>query len=289
LYKMNFIKRAFAVTVVTASVASAAGADQSTRVIQYHAFEQPTIYCAAGMLCEITLAPGERITNIWNAQAQLWGSDGSVGKAGATPVITLKPETAGLSANFIVTTDRGRDYHILLQSYNGQKETRPLYTRFAYDDEARIRDRQSARVLVLAPKPRPKPTLMPVSMQMDAACATMPVDEFYGIDRKPAEWYPQGTRARQQRSVCHTADATFIQMPVTTTAPTDLPTLVEDVADGPRVVNYTYDAPSRIFRVDGVGAEYALVSGSGKHERRLRIQRRIGSTVTARQGSGKRR
>jgi Conjugal transfer protein len=276
---MSFIKRAFAVTVIVASVASAARADQSTRVIQYHAFEQPTIYCAAGMLCEITLAPGEHITNIWNAQAQLWGSDGSVGKAGATPVITLKPETTGLSANFIVTTDHGRDYHIMLQSYNGQKESRALYTRFAYDDEARIRNRHSVRVLAVAP----------ISMQMDAACATMPTNELYAIDRKPAGWYPQGTRARMQRSVCHTADATFIQMPLTTTEPTDLPTLVEDVADGPRIVNYTYDAPSRIFRVDGVGAEYALVSGSGKHEKRLRIKRQIGGKAIARQGFKKRR
>lgn len=286
---MNFIKHAFAATVIAASVTATAVADQSTRIIQYHAFEQPTIYCAVGMMCEITLAPDERILNIWNSQAQLWGADGSVGKVGSTPVLALKPETAGLSANVIVTTDRGRDYHLMLQSYNGQKESRPLYTRFAYDDEARMRDRQTARVLAAAPKPQPKPTLMSVSVQMDAACATMPADEFYGIDRKPAEWYPQGTRARNQRAVCHTADATFIQMPVTTTAPTDIPTLVEDVADGPHIVNYTYDPPSRIFRIDGVGAEYALVSGSGKHARRLRIQRRIGRTTIARQGSGKRR
>ena len=145
---MNCTKRAFAVAILAGSLASSARADQSTRVIQYHPFEQPTIFCAAGMLCEITLAPGEHITNVWNAQAQLWGSAGSIGNSGATPVITLKPETVGLSANFIVTTDRGRDYHILLQSYNGQRESWPLYTRFAYDDEACLRDRQRARITV---------------------------------------------------------------------------------------------------------------------------------------------
>jgi type IV secretory pathway VirB9-like protein len=280
---MSCIKRVLAIAAITASVTSAARADQSTRVIQYHPFEQPMISCAAGMLCEITLAPGEHVTNVWNAQAQLWGSTGSVGISGATPVITLKPETSGLSANLIVTTDHGRDYHIMLQSYNGQKERRPLYTRFAYDDEARLRDRQRARLVTAAPTP------LPISIQMDAACAKMPADEVYGIDRKPSELYPQGTRVRNQRSVCHTVDATFIQMPVTATEPTDLPTIVEDVADGSRIVNYTYDAPSRIFRIDGVGAEYALVTGSGKHERRLRIQRHIGTKDARHHVPGKRR
>jgi hypothetical protein len=40
-------------------------------------------------------------------------------------------------------------------------------------------------------------------------------------------------------------------------------------------VNYTYDPASRIFRVDDVATEYALVQTNGRNESRMRVQRQI--------------
>ena len=278
---MSYIKRgALAATIAAAVTSSSAFADDSTRVIQYHAFSQPTIYCAQGLLCEITFGKGEKITNAWSA-APLWAP--SAGTSGTTPVFTVKPEAADLRTNMILTTDRGRDYHIMLVSYDPAKKKMllPLYTRFAYDDEAWGEAKERARKAAMAPKPKatsaPPPSM---SAQMDAACAKMPVDEQYGTDPQPADMRPEGTPDRKGRSVCHTLDATYIQMPLTATAPTDLPSLVEDASDGVRIVNYVYDAPSRIFRVDDVGTEYALLIGSGKGAKRLRIQRQISGNAS---------
>lgn len=275
-FAMKFIKRAAAVAAMAASFNSAARADDSTRVIQYHAFSQPTIYCAEGLLCEITLGKDEKITNAWSS-APLWSP--SAGSSGTTPVFTVKPEADNLRTNLILTTDRGRDYHLMLVSYDPKKQTQPLYTRFAYDDEtwARIKaERRRHPVAEATSAPVPS-----ISAQMDAACAKMPADEQYGTDEKPIALRPQGTPARAGRSVCHTLDATYVQMPLGGTEPNDLPVLVEDAADGVKIVNYTYDAPSRIFRVDDVATEYALVVGSGKSATHLRIQRQIRGTSTA--------
>ena len=73
---MTCTKRAVLAAVLAATIATSARADTLTRTIQYHANAQPTIYCAAALLCEIRLANGEKITRAWNPQAQIWSPDG---------------------------------------------------------------------------------------------------------------------------------------------------------------------------------------------------------------------
>jgi hypothetical protein len=274
---MNFTRTAVLAVVLVASIATSAGAESVTRTIEYHPDASPTIYCAAGLECEIRLASGERITRAENPQAQLWSPDAGV--TNGRVVLMLKPEAPGFRANYIVLTDK-REYRMWLVSYDGTKHMRPLYTQFAYDDEARLKARQRARELALAPRPPPPLT---VAQQMDAACAKMPADEQYGtdldpiVDKHPMNLRPIGLPSRGGRSVCHTLDSTFIQMPLGGPNPTDVPSLVEEAPDGVRVVNYTYEPTSRIFRVDDVATDYALVSGKV----RLRIQRQIGGNAAA--------
>jgi hypothetical protein len=74
---MTFTKTAALAALLAATLATSAHADTLTRTIQYHANSQPTIYCAAAMLCEIRFADGEKITRAWNPQAQIWSPDGA--------------------------------------------------------------------------------------------------------------------------------------------------------------------------------------------------------------------
>lgn len=277
---MTFTKSAALAVLLAAMIATSAHAETLTRTIQYNANSQPTIYCAAAMLCEIRFADGEKITRAWNPQAQIWSPDG--GEVNGRPIVTLKPEAAGFRANFVILTTR-REYHIMLVSYDATKQQmRPLYTQFAYDDESRLNARRHAREAALAPKAVVTPPPLTIAQQMDAACAKMPADEQYGTDVQPAELRPYGVPERHSRSVCHTLDATYIQMPLGGPNPTNVPSLVEDdPAGGTRVVNYTYEPQSRIFRVDDVATEYALVVTNGRRESRMRIQRQIGGSATA--------
>jgi len=274
---MNYIKRAILALAVFAFAHSVSNADQLTRVIQYHEGDQPTIYCPTGFVCEIRLAKGERITNPWMGQP-LWSA--SYGMAGDTPIFTVKPEWGHLVTNLVLGTDAGRDYHIMLVAYdydpnNPNSHLRaPLYTNYAYDDEEwlrikreRERRRHEHRVIRWQ---RPQPPT--VAQQMDAACAGMPANEEYGTDTTPSELRPEGLPRHGGRPVCHNQYATYIQMPIGGPNPTDVPALIETVNGTKRIVNYSYDAASRIFKVDDVASEYALTTGTGKHEVNLRIQ-----------------
>jgi hypothetical protein len=274
---MNFIRRSVPPLFLGALLTGSTSAEDLTRTIEYHPNDSPTIYCAAGLECEIRLASGERITRAENPEAQLWSPDAGV--TNGRVVLMLKPEAPGLRANYIVLTDK-REYRMWLVSYDGTQGMRPLYTAFAYNDEARLQARQHARELAMAPKPPPPPT---VAQQMDAACAGMAANEEYGTDvdpivnREPMNLRPVGLPSRAGRSVCHNLQTTYIQMPTGGPNPTDVPSLVERASDGDRIVNYTYEPNSRIFRVDDVAPEYALVSGKV----RLRIQRLISGIATA--------
>ncbi len=273
---MNYIKRtllAFAFIAMSHTVASA---DQSMRIIQYHPDDQPTISCATGLLCEIRLAKGERITNPWIA-APLWA--GAAGMAGDTPIFMVKPETGGLVTNLVLATDSGRDYHIMLVSYDynprdPNSHLQPLYTSFAYDDEqwARMKSDRERMRRERRRAQRAKPRLPTVAQQMDAACAAMPSNEQYGTDVNPRQFRPEGLATRGGRPACHNQYATYIQMPLGGPNPTDIPALVENANGTRRIVNYTYDAASRIFKVDDVASEYLLTTGQGKHTMALRVQ-----------------
>jgi hypothetical protein len=258
---MIFTKRGALAFTLAAAIAAGAQAAPLTRTIEYDSNAQPTIYCAAAMLCEIRLAFGERVTRAWNGQAQLWSPDGGV--VNGRPIITLKPEAPGFKTNFVILTTQ-REYRIMLVSYDGTKQTAPLYTQFVYNAEARHR-------IAIAPKPAPTARPLTIAEQMDRACAKMPADELYGIDAQPANLHPEGLASRNRRSVCHTLTATYIQMPLGGPEPTNIPTVVEDAPDGVRIVNAPYDPTSRIFHVDDVAAEYSLISGKA----RLRIERQI--------------
>lgn len=271
---MNFAKRAALAAGLTAAVASSASADPEMQTIEFNPNAHPTIECAATFMCEIRLERGEHVTRAWHPQVQIWGVD--AGTVNGRPVISFKPETPGLYANFIVLTDK-REYELWMRSYDidvyhkRHTDPPPFYTQFVFDREEKEKARHQAAVIAALPKPSPTPRPLTVAEQMDRACASMPVGEQYGIDREPRVFHPEGIASRNGRGVCHSLTATYIQMPLGGPEPTVVPSLVEDAPDGVRIINAPYDPQSRIFKADDVAEEYALVV-NGK---RLRIQRQV--------------
>lgn len=269
---MNFVRRAALAAGIALAVSSGAFADSETQTMEFNRNAHPTIECAATFMCEIRLERGEHVTRAWHPQVQIWGVDAGV--VNDRPVISFKPETPGLYANFIVLTDK-REYELWMRSYNiddyhkRHQDPPPFYTQFVYDQEETAKARHRAAIVAAMPKPTPRP--LTVAEQMDKACALMPAGEQYGIDREPRAFHPEGLASRNGRPVCHSLSATYIQMPLGGPDPTVVPSLVENAPDGVRVINAPYDPQSRIFKADAVADEYALVV-SGK---RLRIQRQV--------------
>jgi type IV secretory pathway VirB9-like protein len=254
-------KRALSVGLISALAfapfAGEAKANDATfREIQFHAFSQPVIYCVAAMECEVVLQAGEHVKDSVNSQATLW--DGQMLYEGVDPQIphlVVKPPMAGLAANLIVTTDK-RTYRILFRSV---ASSFPTYTRFHYDDEARLAARLHARDVARVPA---TPAPLTIAAAMDAACATMPTTDWYGTDAQPIEMRPART--------CHDASHTYVQMPTSATVPSDLPVVMEAAADGDRTINSSYDDASRTYRIDGVADEYVLLAA--KHRMHVQLQ-----------------
>jgi len=250
---------------LASAVLSPASAGNATwRTVEYHAREQVTVDCAAALLCEIELQPGERVRDGLGSLVQLW--DNHLIYEGAnpgTPHLVVKPESAGLHENVLVTTSR-RVYRLFL---NSTTATVPTYMRFSYDDEQRVRDRHVARMRAFKRAreiaARPAPTAAPITT-IDQACASMR-QPGWRTDEKPAEYRP--------RQVCESRDHTFIALPASATEPTDLPVPIASTPDGDRPVNYRYDAASRVFTLDGTAPEYVLLATAGRRSVRMRVQR----------------
>ncbi len=242
----------------------AGAASASWRTVQYHPFEQVAISCAAALLCEIELQPGEHVRDGLGSLVQLWDNHLVYeGTSPETPHLVVKPERPGLSENVLLTTNR-RTYRLFLTSTSSSD---PTYLRFDYDDEERARDRHLARMRehdrAQQIAARPTPTATPI-VTLDQACASM-TQPVFRADPTPAQFHP--------RAICDTSDHTFIALPLTATQPTDLPIPLAVTAEGDRPVNYRYDADSRVFVVDGAGADYVLVAMDGRRSVRVRIQR----------------
>ncbi|GAC1313799.1 MAG: hypothetical protein NVSMB21_25070 [Vulcanimicrobiaceae bacterium] len=241
--------------ILAASLLGAtSGGSAFWRTVEYHPHEQTSIACAAAMLCDVELQGGEKIHDGFGALSDLWESHLTFAGAASVPHLILKPKDPGLRENVIVTTNR-RTYRLYLHS---TASTVPTYVRFTFDDEERAMAQHATRMQArVRPTPRPIVTL-------EDACASMP-QALWRLDPNPAAFHP--------RQVCQTADHTFIGLPLTATASTDLPIPLATTPDGDRPVNYRYDAATRVFAIDGAQAEYALVATAGRSTIRLRVQR----------------
>ncbi len=253
---------AVALALFSVAAVPATAAEATWRTVQYRSHQQVTINCGAALLCEIELQPGERVRAGLGSEVPLW--DNHLVYSGdrvSTPHLSVKPESAGLHENVLLTTTR-RTYRLFL---NSTRATSTMHVIFSYDDEGRAREHAVARrrARQIVSRPEPKPTVAPI-ITLEAACASMAQPEWR-VDPTPSEFHP--------RQICESPDHTFIALPQTTTQPSDLPIPLAVTPDGDRPVNYRYDADTRVFMLDGAGAEYAFVATAGRRTIRLRMQR----------------
>ncbi|GAC1501973.1 MAG: hypothetical protein NVS1B2_27270 [Vulcanimicrobiaceae bacterium] len=245
------------IALAAITLGAAPSPDAYWRTVQYRTDEQVSVSCAAALLCEIRLQPGEKVRAGFGALSDLWESHLTFSGAANEPHLVLKPRDPGLRENVIVTTNR-RTYRLFLRS---TASATPTYLTFRFDDEeralARHAQRMQAREVAVHPTPRPIVTL-------EDACAAMP-QAGWRMDPNPAMFHP--------RQICQTPDHTFIALPLTATAPSDLPVPLAASPDGDHPVNYRYDAATRVFAIDGAQNEYALVATAGRNTVRLRVQR----------------
>ena len=253
--RLTMTRAALALAALTLGAAPAPTA--YWRTVEFHADEQITIACAASLLCEVRLEAGEKVHDGFGALSDLWESHLTFDGPASIPHLILKPKDPGLRENVIVTTNR-RTYRLYLESTSSKV---PTYVTFRFDDEARALALHTARMTARDSSAHPTPA--PI-VTLEEACASM-AQVAWRMDAKPEAFHP--------REVCQTADHTFIGLPLTSTAPSDLPIPLATTADGDRPVNYRYDATTRVFTIDGAQAEYALVATAGRTTIRLRLQR----------------
>jgi type IV secretion system protein VirB9 len=117
------------------ATAPAAGPDG--RVLYSYGSGLPTVVCAPLRVCIIELQAGEKILGEphigdsvrWLISPAMYGSDDR-----ATSIIILKPQTAGLDTNLLITTDR-RAYYLRLISKPEDYVARVAFA-YAEDDSA---------------------------------------------------------------------------------------------------------------------------------------------------------
>jgi len=116
------------------------------RVLYSYGSGLPTVVCAPLRVCIIELQPGEKILGEphigdsvrWFITPAVYGSDDR-----ATSIIVLKPQTAGLDTNLLITTDR-RAYYLRLISKAEDYVARVAFA-YAEDDSASKWQEQMAR------------------------------------------------------------------------------------------------------------------------------------------------
>lgn len=233
----------------------AAGPDG--RVLYSYGAGLPTLVCAPLRVCMIELESGEKLVGEphigdsvrWNISPAMYGNGDS-----ATSIIVVKPQSAGLDTNLLITTDR-RAYYLRLVS---KPEDYVARLAFAYpDDEQKKREWQqhlarqrqeaaeSARIEELSPKAME-------SMHFDY--------RIHGKNEnlRPLRVFDDGAK-------------TYIQMPPEVQH-REAPVLVVVGADRkPEMVNYRVKGD--LYIVDRLFDRARLVLGAGKRAETVEITR----------------
>jgi len=233
----------------------AAGRDG--RVLYSYGAGLPTMVCAPLRVCIIELQAGEKLVgepNIgdsvrWNLSPASYGNGES-----ATSVIVLKPQTAGLDTNLLITTDR-RAYYLRLLS---KPEDYVARVAFAYpgDDE----NERKWRIQVEQQKEQQRKTTRIAELPANAVESMHFSYRIKGGDdvTRPVRVFDDGKK-------------TYIQMnPAVKNR--EAPVLVIVGPDGKQeMVNYR--VKEDLYIVDRLFERAALILGSGKKARKVEIQR----------------
>lgn len=228
-----------------------AAGDNGAVVFRYGA-AMPTVVCAPLYVCDIALQPGEKVTTVAVGDPIRWSVSPAISGAGAAAVThaIVKPSDIGLRTNLLITTDR-RAYSIRLVSR--LDDWMPAVA-FAYPEDE---ERQWAAMQAQADQVV-RGTVLPQTGQSIAD-----LDFAYELKGDKPNWRPV--------RVYHDGTKTYIQFPGEMRAD-ESPALV---AIGPdkkeSMVNYRVLGDRYV--VDKVLDRALLVSGVGRHQVKVRIER----------------
>jgi len=237
--------------------APAAGKDG--RVVYAYGGGLPIVVCAPLHVCILELEAGEKIVGEPHIGDSIrWEISPSVSGSGsdATPLIIIKPRTAGLDTTMVVPTDR-RAYYVRLESKPNEFVARVA---FSYPEDTKQKWQE---YLV---KQRG-------AEQQEMSAATR-VAELPNTALENMYWNYEikgGDVSTRPLHVMDDGAKTYIQMPVETIH-RELPVLVVKGPNGSEMVNYR--VKDNIYIVDRLFDRAALLLGSGKHQTKVELIRK---------------
>ena len=223
--------------------AALTGADGEIRYA--YGESHPVVRCAPLHLCVIALLRHEKIVNLSLGDSVRWLAQPA--QAGDRPIVVLKPTTAGLRTNLVVTTSDGHLYYMDLVS----GATRFVPEIGFYDPRALMQTVHRARALKAA--------------QVQSVVASLPGVSLADLDF--AYWW-KGPRAERPVRVFSAQGKVYIQMPADIRYGNAPAVFVVDHG-AEQLVNYRM--AGGYFVVDQLFQEARLVLGVGAHQRVVTI------------------
>jgi type IV secretion system protein VirB9 len=222
----------------------------------------PTLVCAPLQPTDLELQSGELVNDIFLGDTARWvvsvGSSGSTGQERTH--LVFKPFDAGQETSAVITTDR-RTYHIKLVS--DPKKHIP-YAGFTYPE-----DEHAKLAKQLADQKR-ESRWQSAGPQLAEATGKevrlSDLDFTYQITGDDVPWRPE--------QVFNDGGSTIIRLP-DAVQQTDMPVLLVEQSGEKTLVNYRTRGTTMI--VDGVFSKGLLLSGVGRKQKKVIIQRMVKS------------
>jgi type IV secretory pathway VirB9-like protein len=240
--------------------------------VKYREYQQVTIPCTLGLQCTVDFAPGEILGDVFNADPEHWKMSESYSAnrlpKGATPELVALSETPKKRTNLVVwARNTMRKYRLL---FVPTSDERPTYAVFLYDAPSAPKSTPQPKAPARAVRKAAPLTLTQV---VDNACRTMR-DSYTadGAADRRGRVDPVLVSIRPIR-ICRDFGHTYIQMPQSDAAVSDLPVVFEDAPSGLTQVVAPYEERSRIFTVNTT-ANVLLRITIGKRIAEIHVKRR---------------
>jgi P-type conjugative transfer protein TrbG len=216
----------------------------------------PSVICAPLYACDVALQPGEVVTQVDVGDAPRWKITPATSGSGdnATTHLVVKPADAGLITNMLIHTDR-RTYNMRLVS---KKDSWMPTVAFSYPEDSQ------AEWTAYRQQHQSAPAQIRGTVHMESnTVAHSNLDFNYRVKGDAPTWKPTRVYSDQNK--------TYIQFPETAKN-SEIPALVL-LGPGNQEQLVNYRMVQDRYVVDTVIDKAALITGVGRHQQRVEIQR----------------
>jgi P-type conjugative transfer protein TrbG len=230
------------------------------RVVYTYGGGLPILVCAPLRVCILELEPGERVIGEPHiGDSVRWEISPSVSGSGpdATPLIIIKPRLAGLDTTMVVPTDR-RAYYVRLESKPNEYVARVA---FSYPEDTKQKWQED-----LAKQREAEQQEKAAAERVTELPNTALENMYWDYDVKG------GDVSTRPVHVLDDGAKTYIQMPVEAIH-RELPILMVKGPSGSEMVNYR--VKDNTYIVDRLFDRAALLLGSGKHQTKVELIRKV--------------